>query len=320
MSATFSIHVHADGSKKAYEIFGQEHLGKQTPLVLVNVSQHATRRLAEALRCALSVSPSPGIRSQVFDHRGMGDSTFSTKGDERLTLEMMARDLLDLIVALNWKKIVICGSSMGAQQLLVLPFHPSNPAALPFEVSHIFLTATLCEPQQDTSKSAKRFRSVPPPAKGRKRTFEETREFARPTTTATFDPKWVAENPDRFNCWLDRMTAGGRYEFVRFLFDGPADEDTYEDLYEPYANVTKDTKIMVIHGKLDEVLPYSASRVILERLPWAKDAEVGDKPGQIPSLDFGRHWFEYFDIEVWKNIFEVFLNEPPPQSSDLAGL
>ena len=50
--------------------------------------------------------------------RGMGDSTFSTKGDEKLTLEMMARDLLDLIVALNWKKVAICGYSMGGMAFL----------------------------------------------------------------------------------------------------------------------------------------------------------------------------------------------------------
>lgn len=53
--------------------------------------------------------------------RGMGDSTFSTKGDENVTLEMMARDLLDLIVALNWKKIAICGYSMGGMALSGLP-------------------------------------------------------------------------------------------------------------------------------------------------------------------------------------------------------
>ncbi|KAJ2933780.1 hypothetical protein H1R20_g3304, partial [Candolleomyces eurysporus] len=301
MTATFSIHVHADGSKKAYEIFGQEHLGKKTPIVLVN-GMSMLRGEWQKLSNALS-QYRPVL---VFDHRGMGDSTFSTKGGEKVTLEMMARDLLDLVIALDWRKVAICGYSMGgaiAQQLLFLPFHPSNPTALPFEVSHVLLTATLCEPQQDTS-FAKRFQSIPPPPEGRKRTFEEKRELARPTTAATFDPEWVAANPDRFNYWLDRMAVGGSNASSR----------------EFQANVPKDTKIMVIHGKLDEVLPYSASRVILERMPWAKDVEVGDKPGQIPSLDFGHQWFEYFDIEAWTNVFELFLNEPPAQSSNLARL
>ncbi|RXW18979.1 hypothetical protein EST38_g6875 [Candolleomyces aberdarensis] len=279
MSATFSIHVHADGSKKAYEIFGQEHLGKQTPLVLVN-----------------------GMSMLRGDWLKLSDALSQYRP-----------------VALNWKKVAICGYSMGGaitQQLLFLPFHPSNPAALPFEVSHVFLTATLCEPQQDTS-FAKRFQSIPPPPEGRKRTFEEKREVARPTTAATFDPNWIAENPDRFNWWLDRMATGGRP--VRTILMQARALGRF-DFTEFQAKVPKDTKILVIHGKLDEVLPYSASRVILERMPSAKDVEVGDKPGQIPSLDFGHQWFEYFDIEVWRNVFEVFLSEPPAQSSGLARL
>jgi hypothetical protein len=92
------------------------------------------------------------------------------------------------------------------------------------------------------------------------------------------------------------------------------------DFIEFQAKVPKDTKILVIHGKLDEVLEYSASRVILERVAWAKDVEVGNKSGQIPSLDFGHQWFEYFDIDIWRNVFEVFLNEPLAQRSNLARL
>ena len=92
------------------------------------------------------------------------------------------------------------------------------------------------------------------------------------------------------------------------------------DFKEFQATVPRSTRILVVHGKLDEVLLYSASRVILERVPWAEDVEVGSKPGQIPSLDFGHQWFEYFDIDVWRNVFESFLNEPQAQRSKLARL
>lgn len=37
--------------------------------------------------------------------------------------------------------------------------------------------------------------------------------------------------------------------------------------------------------------------------------EVGCTPGQVPNLDFGHHWFEYFDIQVWHDVVERFMGE-----------
>jgi hypothetical protein len=59
------------------------------------------------------------------------------------------------------------------------------------------------------------------------------------------------------------------------------------------------------------VIPYSVSRQTLENIPWAKNVEVGSKPGQIPNLDFGHQWFEYFDIGIWRDVFEAFMDDPP---------
>ncbi|EAU88766.2 hypothetical protein CC1G_01139 [Coprinopsis cinerea okayama7 len=245
----------------------------------------------------------------IFDHRGMGDSSFSTEGNEAVTLESMAKDLLELVASFGWKEVAICGYSMGGaitQQLLFLPFHPTNPTPLPFRVTHAFLTATLCEKQNNPS-FGRQFKEMPPPKNGVKRTFEEKRELARPTTEMTFDPAWIANNPERFEWWLDQMTFGrpvrtilmqartlGRINFDRF-----------------HERIPRETRILVLHGRLDQVLPYAASREVLRRIPWAKDLEVGDKPGQVPNLEFGHQWFEYFDINVWRDVFEVFMNDPP---------
>lgn len=35
--------------------------------------------------------------------------------------------------------------------------------------------------------------------------------------------------------------------------------------------------------------------------------EVGVQPGQIPDLDFGHHWWEYFDESVWRDVVDVFV-------------
>jgi hypothetical protein len=82
---------------------------------------------------------------------------------------------------------------------------------------------------------------------------------------------------------------------------------------------------MVVHGKLDTVIPPHCGEVrdegsnasrqlkiihqeILACIPWAKSVEVGDGPGQIPSLNFAHYFYEYFEPEVWHGVFAHFFN------------
>jgi pimeloyl-ACP methyl ester carboxylesterase len=44
----------------------------------------------------------------------MGDSTFSTPAkDDDITIESLARDIVFLVDALQWKEVSVCGFSMG---------------------------------------------------------------------------------------------------------------------------------------------------------------------------------------------------------------
>jgi fermentation-respiration switch protein FrsA (DUF1100 family) len=70
-----------------------------------------------------------------------------------------------------------------------------------------------------------------------------------------------------------------------------------------------DIKVLVIHGKLDKIVPFSYSADILKRIHWARMIEVGSEPGQIESLDFGHNWTEYFGVDVWYQVITRFLNE-----------
>lgn len=65
--------------------------------------------------------------------------------------------------------------------------------------------------------------------------------------------------------------------------------------------------ILIIHGKLDTVLPFSSANKTLALIPHARLVQVGTGPGQIDSLNFGHNWFEYFDVERWVGVFESFL-------------
>lgn len=44
-----------------------------------------------------------------------------------------------------------------------------------------------------------------------------------------------------------------------------------------------------------------------QRIAGARFVELGNKPGQVPSLAFGHQWFEYFDLNVWYNVIDMHL-------------
>ncbi|GLB34754.1 putative serine aminopeptidase, S33 [Lyophyllum shimeji] len=300
----------ADGAQMAYEILGSQHLGLGQPLVLIGGM--SSRRI-DWERLAVSLADVRPVL--LFDHRGMGDSRLPPGKDthKNITIDSLARDLLFLLEHLQWKELSLCGFSMGglvAQQLLFLPFHPANPAPLPFRVTHVILAGTLCSVLTDKRYGLPVNKNEPPGPL----TLAQKRELARPTLVRTFDPNWIANKPDRFEWWLSRMISGGRPTSVivsqgratnRFDFTGCHDK------------LSRDIRFLVIHGELDAVVPFYCGQEILQRIPWAKMVQIGKAPGQVESYAFGHHWFEYFDIRVWHDVMEKFLGESKEQIARL---
>ena len=56
-------------------------------------------------------------------------------------------------------------------------------------------------------------------------------------------------------------------------------------------------------------MPYGKCEEILGALPHADMVKVGEKRGQVPSLEFGHGWFEYFRVEVWMGVLEAFMDD-----------
>ncbi|KAF7967315.1 hypothetical protein HWV62_34713 [Athelia sp. TMB] len=203
-----------DGAKLAYDVYGTEHAARAKPIVLVG-GMGSTRVDWERLSNTLSKNR-PVL---VFDHRGMGQSSYSTaeKNDD-ITTESMARDLVFLIYSLGWKEVAICGFSMGGvvtQELILLPYHPYKPTPLPFRVTHIFLTGTLATPLRDKRYGLpiagfKRTPGAP------KLTLEEEMDLSRPLVEASFDPAWVKEHPARAEEWVKHMVVG-REEIAQLI-------------------------------------------------------------------------------------------------------
>ena len=56
----------------------------------------------------------------IYDHRGIGESTFVNVKGDKTTMESMARDLLELLRHLEWQRLALCGSSIGGDDLASL--------------------------------------------------------------------------------------------------------------------------------------------------------------------------------------------------------
>lgn len=80
------------------------------------------------------------------------------------------------------------------------------------------------------------------------------------------------------------------------------------DFDGPRGRLPKDIPVVIIHGKLDQVVPFSCADYLLEKMPRSRMIEVGNLPGQVPHLDFGHNWFDYFDIRVWDDVFRQILS------------
>ncbi|KAF7356460.1 3-oxoadipate enol-lactonase [Mycena venus] len=310
--------VLADQAIIAYDVFGAHLIGQALPLVLIS-GMSATRGDWRALApCLAQARP-----VLVYDHRGIGDSTYSSPhGTDEITMESLARDLVCLIAHLRWPEVAICGFSMGgvvAQNLLVLPFLKSHPAPLPFRVTHVVLAGTRCVVLRDPQFGLQiRPTNVP-------RTPAERKEIIKRTLQATFDPSWLHANSARFEYIMHDTIHGrprppgtiGKVSLNPVISAcsqpgcNPKEKQRKAlqrfDFEHLLPNISRNIRTLVIHGQHDQVIPFRCTEEILQRIPGARLVEMGNKPGQVPSLAFGHHWFEYFDLNIWKNVIDMHL-------------
>lgn len=291
----YSILQLPDGTQLAYEVLGSDHRAL-VPLVFVSGTTSCrgdTEKVSSLLAKHRQVL--------VYDHRGMGDS--KAREDDPFTMETLARDLLSLIQHLHWSEVALCGHSMGGaivQGLLFLPFHRTNPTPLRFRVTHVVLAGARFTPNLGPRYGLK----FPMPPKG-PLTRESIREAVRLAMLPNYDPEWFASgaNQERIEQIIDRSfigrpfktilqqkRAGSQYDFTGF-----------------HSRLSPDTQFMIIHGELDQIVPFSNVQTFLRLIPWARVVPVGDAPGSVPTLRFGHDWIEYFNPQVWYDVFNVFL-------------
>ncbi|KAJ3903829.1 Alpha/Beta hydrolase protein [Lentinula edodes] len=289
-----------DGARIAYELLGSEWIGHSNPIIFiggVGSTRGDWQRLAQPLSLRRPVV--------IYDHRGVGDSSCSTAAkDDEITIELMARDLLFLLQFLKFSELALCGFSMGGtvtQQLLLLPYLPSDPVALPFRVTHVFLTGTFHVMWEEKGYGIRIDRTpITKPL-----TEEQKKARARPNLEKSFDPEWISDpaNQSRFNWWLDRQLIGRPLRTIIKQSRAVSRMKLSE-----YGQIPKNTSFLVIHGEKDAIVPFSSGTNLRQVIPQVSFIQTGPQPGQVPNLAFGHHWWEYFDIEVWVKVFETFLS------------
>ncbi|KAK7467497.1 hypothetical protein VKT23_004551 [Stygiomarasmius scandens] len=224
----------------------------------------------------------------------------------------MARDLLLVINHLGWKDVALCGWSMGGvvvQQLLVLPFHPSNPTPLPFNVSHVFLASTrsvVLDKQHRLQQLSLKVAIGNGANQSTIRTPSERRAIAKGILQTAFDPAWLQMHAGRFETVLERWISEPRPLHVIAKQQRAVLTFDFENLL---SMISPDIKTMVIHGELDQMIPFSAGTDICERIKTAQMIERGSDIGQVPSYTFGHQWFEYFDASVWVEVIDKFMRK-----------
>lgn len=69
------------------------------------------------------------------------------------------------------------------------------------------------------------------------------------------------------------------------------------------------TRMLVIHGNEDQLVPFSKGEEIACAMPRARIVKVGQKRGEVPSYEFGHVWYEYFEVDTWMGVIESFVDD-----------
>ncbi|MFD2164451.1 alpha/beta fold hydrolase [Paradesertivirga mongoliensis] len=208
-----------------------------------------------------------GVQGLVFDIRGFGESTT----DHRFfSIDLFARDLIELIKALGLETCILCGISMGGYiALRALELSQDN-------IKGVILCDTNCIADGNESK-LKRFTSIQQILNGQKNEFTEA--FIK----NVFAESTFGDNPDAISSVRKQISSTADETICSALLALASRTDTSASL----ANIKIPT--LVIRGEGDKLMSEEHTRQLIDGIPGAEYESVPNS-GHLPNLENPWHF------------------------------
>lgn len=293
-----------DGAQIAYQVLGAEH--QRPMLVLVNGMSAVMEDWAHLAAALAETRP-----VLLLDHRGIGHSYLSDDGDEDITIESMAQDVLDLVKSLGVRTVQLLGFSMGGLVVQAILTHPgatktSDGRALDvqgIEVRGAVLCSTFTKMPHGEFHPAN-----VPNLEGMSRAERQRAQVAymlemqyhadvlgpHGTLQPTFERRLADAPNTRRPADIIGMQAGAIAQYTGRSF---------------LSKVPRGLPIAVIHGRFDRMVDVAESDDLVKCLAQAQRL----RPAGVPDADaFGHMWFDYFDLaSAWVAPLVAFLDDTP---------
>lgn len=291
-----------DGARIGYRLLGAEH-AKGPTLVMVNGMSAVMDDWME-----LAVLLARTRQVVLFDHRGLGESHGT--GDEDVTIELMAQDVLSLCKALQLRLVHMLGFSMGG---LVAQAVLSHPEAQPtqddaglvihgIEVRRVILAATFTKsPRTDFRLDGA---SIPDDATRAERAMAQLQYML----AMQYHPAVLGEGQPMQHKMDARMRRGLDARRPQNTIALQAVAIAIYQGRDRLRYVPRHLPIAILHGRYDHMVAYDEAREIERFLPQACRL--------FPQVDgdreaYGHLWFDYFDLDTaWVPPLVQFLDRP----------
>lgn len=198
----------------------------------------------------------------AYDVRGFGGSTI---GKEKLSIGLLADDLISFMDALEIKKAIVCGLSMGGYILMKAAYH------YPQRFEGIILSDTQCVADTFEIKE-KRHQAIVKIRTGKLKEFTEGFIKDALCSETLINKKQLVEQTRNMILSAPPLTVASTLAAIA----------ERKEICTGLSNIK--SPALVICGKKDKITPISAAEQLKNKLPNAK-LEVIDKAGHLLNLE-----------------------------------
>lgn len=215
----------------------------------------------------------------AYDVRGFGKSTI---GKEKLSIGLLADDLISFMDALEIKKAIVCGLSMGGYVLMKAAYH------YPQRFEAVILSDTQCVADTFEIKE-KRHQAIVKIRTGKLKDFTENFVKDAFCNESLINKKDLVEKMRNIILSAPPLTVASMLAAIA----------ERKEMCSGLSNIKSPS--LIICGKKDKITPVSAAETLQSKLPQSK-LEIIDKAGHLANLenpeDFNQKVLDFLNQEV----------------------